>query len=158
MLRPDAALRPKDQAPRYLMPHTGLLLAALPSQWRMILARWQRRTRLPSRGLSCSCNPRALCSPRLPQSSSAGRVGGKRGADVSVDLSVFAGWYHRSVLFSPPLSEPCMQLSLHTALQYRGLGFSSGLDLFESDQRPRDRQPILYRYMASSAQDQRLPP
>ena len=49
------------------------------------------------------------------------RVGGKRGV-------VF------QLLFSPPLSEPCLQLLLHTALQYRGLGLSSAFDLFDESE------------------------
>ena len=48
------------------------------------------------------------------------RVGGRRGDDSSF-------------LFRPPLSEPCMQLSLHTALQYRSLGLSSGFDFRKAD-------------------------
>ncbi len=60
-----------------------------------------------------------------------GRVGGKRGAVVSVDLPVAGRWYHRTVLFSPPLPEPDLLLSEHPALQYRSLGFSSAFDFFE---------------------------
>ncbi len=48
------------------------------------------------------------------------RVGGRRGDDCSF-------------LFRPPLSEPCVQLSLHTALQYRSSCLSSGFDFRETD-------------------------
>jgi hypothetical protein len=46
------------------------------------------------------------------------RVGGERGTVTSLDLLASCKWYRWIVLFSPPLSEPCMHLSAHTALQW----------------------------------------
>src|SRR6266849_944625 len=43
------------------------------------------------------------------------RVGGERGTVTSLDLLASCKWYRWIVLFSPPLSEPCLHLWAHTA-------------------------------------------
>ena len=81
---------------------------------------------------------------RTDQIDTFSRVGGKRGIALAI-------------LVSPPLPEPCLQLSLHTALQYRGhSGLSTGLDLFECQRCPCNRQSMFDCLMASLAEEQRL--
>src|SRR5215467_680866 len=77
----------------------------------------------------------------------SGRVGGQR------VLSTSKLWLSR---FQPPLPEPCVQLSLHTALQYRGLRLSTGFDLIEPNLCPCNRQSTFYRFMAPLADEYRL--